>query len=323
MEKEEIKRFFEKSLKLKVQSIEELGRGVNNINYLIKTKNQKFNFRLNIDLKKPEKSREEFNSLNLIKKLNISPKPVFLGKNFIILEYVEGRQFSGNLTPKFLKNLAKVVAKIHSIKLSNKIKNKLRREQLNLKNKDLRFMLSYIKKNLKNRELLNIISNAKKCLIEIQKKLEKFRKIKKVITHGDICEQNILITSKDKLLLIDFEDLALRDPAFELSKIFMDFKEIFTVRQMEIFYDEYLKNKKDKTLWERVNLYNSFIIFDVFVWSIYHVLSLNRKEMYKSFLEKNKIEKDLKYVDTMFKRAIKMGLIDKNKSNFPIKEALR
>lgn len=316
MKQEEIKKIFFKNLKIKVQLIRKLGKGASNVNYLVKTNEGKYVFRINANPRRPEKSEKEFNSLKKIKKLGICPKPVFLGKDFIILNYIEGKDIIGKkLNSRFLKELARLVAKIHSQKTED-----LPDETTQLNNSELAEWLKYLNKNLKNKKLLKIIQESKKQLQEKHKNLNKFPKIR-VIAHGDICEQNILETQKG-LALIDFEDLGLKDPADEIAKIFVDFKEPFTNKQKSIFLKEYLKFRKDNTIIQRIELYEPIIIFMVFVWSIDYVLRIKNREMHKSYLNKKELRKGLEYSDIMFKRAIKFGVIDKRYSNLKVNKEL-
>lgn len=315
MDKLQVKQNFEKAMSLKVQSIRVLGKGASNVNYLIQANNKKFVFRLNANPRKPEKSKKEFNSLKIIEKLKISPKPLFLGKNFIILDYITGTSLTGKkiVTPMFLKTLARLVARLHSLPP----KYTLPKEESKVINPEIDDWIVYIKKRLKNKILLQLILETRIKLQKNLQALEKYGKIPVVIAHSDICRQNILKTPKG-LALIDFEDLSLKDPADEIAKIFVDFREPFNESQKHIFLNEYLKIKKDKTLKERISIYEKQILFIVFVWAIDYVLRIKNQEMHKAFLTSNELKKGLEYVDVMFKRTIKFGIIDKKYSNLDV-----
>lgn len=318
MKREEIKRIFEKNIGLKVQSIRKLGMGVCNVNYLITSQNNKFVFKTNANPQKTEKYKEEFNSLKAIEDLNISPKPLSFGKDFMILTYVEGTPFTGKkVTPKFLISLAELVAEIHSLKTPKNID----RGRNDLSDSSVKEYLEYLKRNLKNKVLLGIISNAKKKMEEKQKILRQFKRVE-VIAHGDICEQNILETPKG-LALIDFEDLSVKDSASDIAKIFVDFKVPFNKTQKDIFLKEYFNRRKDKTLRERIKFYELFVIFETLLWAIYHVLKIKNKELHKSFLNKKKLKEGIDYVGEMWSRAINFGIIDKKYSKFDMKKTLK
>lgn len=319
MNNAEIKKIFKKELRLNVQSISFLGKGVSNINYLVKAENKKFVFRLNANLRRPEKSKKEFNSLKAIEPLKISPKPIFLGKNFIILEYVEGIPFTNKkITSSFIINLAKLVAKLHSFHTDFSLPI----EESKVTNKEMNDWLKNLKENLKNTTLLSIILKTKKELEKEQQLLKKLGKIPFVIAHGDICEQNILKTKKG-LVLIDFEDLSLKDSADEIAKIFVDFGVPFNKSQKKLFLKEYFKIKKDNNLEERIKIYEKLILFIIFVWSIDYVLRIKNKEMHKSFLNTKELKKGLEYTDICFKRAIKFKIINKKYLNLNIFNELK
>lgn len=318
MKNKEIKKVFEKSMKLRVQSIKELGKGVSNINYLIKANNKKFVFRLSANPKKSGKFKEEYNSLKSIEVLNISPKPLYLGKNFLILNYIEGTPFTGKkVTYTFLRKLAKLLAKIHSLKVPANISE----GKIDLEVSSIKEYIEYLKKNLKNDYLLNILLNARDNLKKNQGSLNNFKKVN-VIAHSDICEQNVLETPKG-LALIDFEDLSVNDSAADIAKIFVDFKEPFNESQKKVFLEEYFKIKKDKTLKERIKFYKLIIIFECLLFSICYALRIKNKELHESFLNSKEQKKGLEYAKIMFERAINFGIIDKKYSNLNIEKALK
>jgi thiamine kinase-like enzyme len=289
--KKEIKIIFEDKLKIRVKSISKLGKGVSNINYLV---NNKYVFRLNANTLRPEKSKREFLTLKALEKSNISPKPIYSEKNFMILEYFKGKVFTNRIiTKKFLKDLAKLTAKIHSLKPI-----KIPRENVS-NSKEMKLWL----KNIKDKKILNLIS-------KVKFKKKSF-KVKYVISHGDICEQNVIKT-KSGLRLIDFEDTALRDPAEDIAKIFVDFKEPFTKKQKEIFLNEYLKHRNDKTIRERIVYYEPIIVFTVFVWSIDYLTRIRNKQMHEAYLNKKDLKDAENYSKKMLKRLILFKIIDKD-----------
>jgi len=320
MKKQQIKQAFEKSMNLKAKSVNLLGKGVSNVNYLIKAGGKKFVFRIDARAanQNSKKLKKEFNSLKAIEKLNIGPKPFFLGKNFLILGYIEGKPFTGKkITAKFLKELAQLVSKIHSLKPPSEIP----REWNDLRNSSINEYLKYLKKHLKSKILFEILLNSKEKLKKKQKILEKLKRTE-VITHGDICEQNVLQTSKG-LALIDFEDVAIKDSAAEIAKIFVDFKEPFNKTQQKIFLNEYYKIRKDKDFKKKIKLYELFIIYEILLFCIWYILKLKNKEMHNAFLNKTEMRKGFDYAETMFKRAIKFKIISNKYSKFNLIKILK
>jgi thiamine kinase-like enzyme len=314
MQENDIKKIFEKAISKKVQSLKVLGKGASNVNYLITADNQKFVFRINANSRRPEKSEKEFNSLKILESLGIGPKPLYLGKNFMILEYIEGQPFKGNSPDiKFLKKLANLVADIHNLKPSKSLPH----EQSSVKGYEMDIWLKNLKQHLKSPELLDLILKTRQKLIKLEETLKNYPK-SEVVTHGDICGQNVLKTKKGGLALIDFEDVGLKDPAEDIAKIFVDFRNPFTKSQKNVFLKEYFKKRTDKTLLQRISIYETLIIFIVFVWSIDYILRIQNKEMHSSYLTKKELNEGIKYTKVMLKRCINFNIISKEYSKFNI-----
>jgi|TARA_Y100000034_G_C6828587_1_gene373842 thiamine kinase-like enzyme len=340
MEKKKIKKYFENlkqnqlglKSKIKVVSVSKLGMGTSNLNYLVKVNQKKFIFRINMNSKNPDKSKKEFKALKIVEKYNIGPKAWILNESkkefdsdFIIISYIEGKtlnKIKNHLSLKMIKEIAKLSAKIHSIKLDSKTNKlpvlgrdyKVYFDTLDKEN------LRYIRNHLKNKKFIKILEETRKKL----KKEIPFGKHKHplVLVHGDICEQNMII-NKGNYKLIDFESLGLEDPAQDIAGIITDFGKPFNEKQKEIFFEEYLKIRKDKTLKERVKVFVPLRIFSVLLWAITHTLKIKNKHMHLSFTENNNIKKDISYVKIVFKRAIKKGVIDKKYKNFDITNELK
>ena len=191
--KEKIKSYFEslkpKQLglmgnKVKVNSISKLGQGTGHLNYLVYVNNKKFVFRLNMEINNTKKSRKEFNSLKIIEKYKIGPKPIlineskkFFDTDLIILEYIEGKLLNKTkeyLKPKMYKELGKLCAKIHSIKIIGKLKELDYNETFYGYENEIRFIkkqyINYLDSNLNNKELLKIIN---KTFSELSKNISK------------------------------------------------------------------------------------------------------------------------------------------------------
>lgn len=84
--------------KMKPLKIKRIGLGESNLNYLAIINGKKFTVRINMDLRSPNKSEKEYNSLRIVEHQGIAPKVFhletskkFLGETFIILEYLEGK----------------------------------------------------------------------------------------------------------------------------------------------------------------------------------------------------------------------------------------
>lgn len=343
MEKE-IKSYFENIMperlglksKIKVRSVSKLGMGTSNLNYLVVANNKKFVFRMNMEPKRKEKSRKEFDALKIIESYDIGPKAWMIDESrkefdsdFIIISYIEGRtsnKMPEYLKPKMFRKIGDLCGKLHSVKIKGDLK-KLNPDSLNegyvqyvsfLK----REYLNYLNRRLKNKKLLKIINESFEN-IKSHIPSENYES-EKVLSQGDFCEQNVVVHNGE-YKLIDFEDLEISDRASHLSKIFSDFGRPFEEDQKELFLGEYLKvNNVDKEkLIEKIDIWIPLKLFAVFLWSVSHTLKVKNKELHKTFLEHNEIKGDIAYVKTMFKRCLRFGIIDKEHKDFEVAKVFK
>ncbi|RBQ30399.1 choline kinase [Arcobacter sp. FW59] len=180
-------------------------QGFNNISYLITSKTKKYVLRVFKSNKSVNISRKfEYKIQKIANKLNISPKPIFFNKNFMIYEYLEGVH-KDNLSKNDLKNLALTIKKLHSIKVKTKPYN-LKKDFKKYKN------LFEDKKNILT---LNKLNNS----------LKKLKKHKNhfVLSHFDLNPKNILF-SENSIKIIDWEYAGTTDSFFDLASICIEFK---------------------------------------------------------------------------------------------------
>jgi len=341
--KKEIRNYIEKldpkklgiKRKVRVASVSKLGMGSSNLNYLILANNKKFVFRLNMQPDKKNKMIKEYNALKILSKINISPKPFvldlskkFFDTDLIILEYLEG--ITSNKTKPyhsdlFIRRLSILVAKMHNTKITKEFK-KLR-IQITTKGYEEYFKFTknmhknYIMDHLKNKVLRNLIETTNDHLKSKSTGLDFKPNI--VLTQGDICEQNVIV-NKGKISLIDFESTELADSAADIAHIFCTFGEPFTARQKKIFLTKYsqVSNRKDPTLDQRIEVWLPISFFEIFLWSIRHVLRSLNKDIHKKFLEENNVKDDIVYAHNFFKTCIRHGIISKKYSKTNIKKIL-
>jgi len=324
--------------KIKVTSISKLGMGTGNANFLVKVSGVKFVFRLNMELKMPDKSKKEFEALKIIEGLGIAPKVRLLDdtkeefdSDLLILDYIEGKtsdKVKGYLGDNMIKNIAKLCGKLHSNKIKGRIK-KLPNEELDKKgyHNNLIWLkkhyIDYINKKNRNKKLLNIIDEAYKKLKKDTSK-EKYNSYL-VLTQGDFCEQNVIV-NKGEYRLIDFEDLKIGDAASEIALIFVTFGTPFNKEQRELFIKEYFKFKKINKKEEFINQINTLMPinqFNIFLWAIKHILKIKHKEMHSHFIKKNELKNDLKYAGIVFRRCLRANIINNKYKNFDIIKALK
>lgn len=320
---------------LKVRSISGLGQGTGNLNYLVKANGKKFVFRMNMNPKNRKKSRREFDALRIIEPYDIGPKAIFIDESrksfdsdLLILEYLEGKTLnkSGDyLKPIMYRKIGELCANMHSIK----IKGNLRRLGYNSLHRGysdhMRFVkkefIDYLNSKINDKELLKIIkevySNQSKNLPR-----EKYE-FEDVLSQGDFCEQNVIVHKKE-YKLIDFEDMGLADRANQISHIFADFGRPFNKEQQRLFFKTYLKKIKldKKALNKKIERWIPLKLFEIFLWSLKHVLIVKEGKMHPQFYENEDMNKNISYAKTMLKRCIRFGVIDKKYKGLDIENSL-
>jgi thiamine kinase-like enzyme len=342
--KEKIKSYFEKlkpeqlglkGKKVKVKYISKLGQGTGNLNYLVVANNNKFVFRLNMQPDERKKSRKEFNSLKIADKYKIGPKPIFIDESkkvfdtsLIIISYIEGKttdKTKDYLKPKMYKKIGELCGKLHSFKLTNDLKKLDYDETFYGYKNQMGFVkkefLNYLNTNIKDKSFVKMINETfDKQAKKIPK--EKYN-VDAVLSQGDFCEQNIVV-NKGEYKLIDFEYLGLADRANHLSSIFSDFGRPFDEEQKELFLKEYLKYNKvnEKELREKVEIWIPLKLFKIFLWSLKHALIIKEGKMHPEFYKNDKMQGNIDYSKTMFKRCLRFGVIDKKYNDFDIQKIL-
>ncbi len=211
-------------------------QGYNNISYLLHTKDDKFVLRVFKSNQSVNISRKfEFKVQKKAYKIGFAPKPIFLNSEFMVYEYLKGVHKT-NLSKIDIKNLAKIIKKLHSIKLSSK--------PYNLKQD----FLDYEKK-LTNKDSIDILNRSKKAL----KKLKKYKK-ELVLSHFDLNPKNILFTQKNKIKIIDWEYSGTNDRFFDLSAICIEFK--LSKKEERLFLKNYFSKVK-KSYFKKLKLYKT------------------------------------------------------------------
>ena len=308
--------------KMKSIRIKRIGLGESNLNYLGIINGKKFTVRINMDPRSPNKSKKEYKSLRIVEHLRIAPKVFhfeaskkYLGDPFVILEYLEGKSLEEcrRLDENTLRKLGRIVAQLHSTNVDD-IKEHL--EKIGSSKTDILnevcWRIDYIKAKRKiyfgeKREFEDILTNS-------YRKLQKLKFDKKpyyVLGHGDIAPQNVIRSAEGKeLKLIDWEDMGLIDPAYEIAIIFNSFD--FSNRQKELFLEEYSKDKKYPELKKRIPLFLLLHLFCDFCWAIMHVYKIGEGEMHESFLKEQDLREHIAFAKKMFRKCKKEGIIDKD-----------
>ncbi len=314
-----IKEYLErKGIVTDIISIKELGGGTSHFNYLITTPTSKLVLRKDIDKSTKGKLEREYIALDAIKALNIAPYPVIFERKspigpFIILNYLDGTLLSKRgyqLSHAFIKQLALEVAELHSIPI-NALKNKIPLEYHNPKFylKEIKDYKKQLKPYVKSKEFFLWIDRVTKKIYKSNKKF----KANYCLVHSDIQEHNILIERKS-IKFIDWESVMISDPASDISYIFTQFGRIFNNKQKKQFMEEYLKNRKDISLKERVEFYIPIKFFISFLWSILQTVKIQKGILY--YPNKKKSVADQKtYTRHGLQTLVEAYIIDKSEEN--------
>ncbi|MCW4020202.1 MAG: aminoglycoside phosphotransferase family protein [Candidatus Bathyarchaeota archaeon] len=306
--------------KMESVEVERLGLGESNLNYLAIIDGEKFTVRINMYPAFPEKSRKEYDSLKLVEPLDIAPKAFhfepskeFLGETFIILEYLEGKSLNecGKINDATVKELGRIVARLHSTNIEA-IKKHLRKSRSSKKGmlNSIRGRIDHIK--TKRNPYFKEKGAFEKVLASSFRKLQgmKFSGIPcEVLGHGDMDPQNV-ISSGEKLRMIDWEDLGRVDPAWEIASIFDAFD--FSDSQKELFLNAYSQIRKDPELRKRIQSFWPLQLFGVFCWAIMHVYEIGEGEIHESFLKEQDLKEHIDYAHKMFRKCKNEKIIDEN-----------
>jgi aminoglycoside phosphotransferase (APT) family kinase protein len=317
-------------------SVSKLGMGSSNLNYLVSVDGKKFVFRIDMQFEKKNKILNEYNSLKALQHLDIAPRPILVDtsrsifdSDLLILEYVEGiptNKVKPVLADWLIKKIAKLLAKVHSAPIGRSLVEIKKSSSTKGYGSYLDFMekvhTNYIYKKLRNKELKQLIRDKSHELRDYTSKFSFSPFV--VLSQGDFCQQNIIVKN-NKLHLIDFESTQLTDAASEISHIFCTFRKPFSMKQRAIFLKEYKRNmgKVDPNLQQKIDVWYRIVFFEIFIWSVRHVLRSIAKDIHKDFLKDNDVSADIKYSNTMFNRCLNHGIIDKSYSNLNITKILQ
>jgi thiamine kinase-like enzyme len=128
--------------------------------------------------------------------------------------------------------------------------------------------------------------------------------------HGDICEQNIIIHN-GKMQLIDWEDVCITDPASEVGGIFEGFGYLSEHIDKDVFFDEYLKLRPDKTLRERVAAFLPVLQFGHLTWAVKHALEIGERRLHEELLRRYDIHENTAFAMSVFARCLRTGAVSR------------
>lgn len=305
----DVRKAVKKHLLLTNPIIKKLGSGESNTNFLV---DNKYIVRVNADLKEKNKINKEYKILKYLEKYQIVPN-VFIKdtskkiipQDYLIIEYFPGNDLrKTRLTKRMIQDLAKLTATLHSIPITRSIPS-FRKTYTAVKNNVIKLIRLARKYGGKDESKF-----LEKCLPKLK---TNGPLNKETISHGDICEQNLIYNNDKNLKFIDLESCGISDPAYDVADIFTGFGKILSKEHRNLFLKEYLKYRKDKTLKNRVKVFIPLKMFETFCWSIMHVYEIKAGIVSKDIQEKEPIKHHINYALQCLEKCKKLGIVPNTK----------
>lgn len=298
---------------LKIESLRHLGNGEGHLNYLALISGKKFILRVNFDKDNPDKPKHEFECLKAIEKLNVAPKAFYLhdpdmrfSQMFVILEYIEGktlRMKRKTYSKKEVKEIARLLRKVHSYAPKIRLGKDYFAALAVAERRHMREIHKYNKSKTVT-ELLNAMSKEAKHLFVKHR-------FKRTLIHGDLVPQNFVMTKKG-LRLIDWENVALSDPALDIAHLISDMK--FSKKEFDVFFKVY----GNKSLLARAIDYAKAFHYEYFIWEIVRVFDIIKKKLPEQYLKKTTAESHIYEAKYQFRKCIECGLVPKEFRKFDV-----
>ncbi|MFT4308922.1 MAG: aminoglycoside phosphotransferase family protein [Candidatus Woesearchaeota archaeon] len=289
--------------------IKKLGSGESNTNFLV---DDKYIVRVNADLKEKHKISKEYRVLKYLQPYNISPTPYtkdttkrIIPQDYLIIEYIPGQDLKRmRLSSSMIRDIARVTATLHSIPIGKNIPF-FRMTYSDVKKSIVRY-IRLAKKYGGAKDSVFLLECLPRLIISGPDNVVS-------ITHGDICEQNMIYDTNNELKFIDFESCGVSDPAYDIADVFTGFGKRLYKNHQEIFYDEYLKHRSDTTLKKRVEAFIPLKMFETFCWSVMHVYEIKKGIVSKDIQDKEPIKHHTDYAYHCLNECRKLGLVSNKK----------
>lgn len=302
--------------------IKEINRGGYNINYLVNFDNHKFLFRLNLDkyIDVDNQIEYEYQVLKYLEGKDIGPRPYFidtskedLEHDLLVEEFIKNKPLK--FGSKFLKDLGKLVRKLHLVPLPKndfliKNSNPLVDQWNFIKKK-----IDFIESTKFNQKFLSFIDPyIPKIDRYVFSHSELFPTKEICINHRDMVIENVLQTNKG-LRFIDWQAAMIDDPSYDLTLFFCDIMiewnlgRGLTDKEKQIFLDGY---QGGGSLSKKIDIRQPMTYLELFIWIAYRTSYLydkleknlvkdfdkeffqKRVLAYENFLDEKRIKKYLK-----------------------------
>ncbi|WP_352420242.1 phosphotransferase [Proteiniborus sp.] len=298
-----------------------LAQGEYNINFLIKSNEKKYVFRVNTgsQLQLDNQIKYEYDALKTLEISRVTPKAFYVDdtKSFfdygiLIMEFLEGRPLKYN---KDLNKAASIFARIHSLKLSDRDASTFIIED-NIFNERIlessRLLEDFFVSNIVSKELKNFFDSFLNWA-EKNKHNEKYFIENKwhVINNTEVNSHNFIIGDTHSYL-IDWEKPVISDPCQDLTQFLSPTttlwktEYVLSKEEKENFFKTYIDglNRKDNNIRERVHLYTPYLYLRALSWCAYAYVEYNKPD--KNIKNMDTYKKILDYLDIDFmKRLLK------------------
>ena len=197
-----------------------------------------------------QKRKTEVKAHRIASEMGIAPKLLFVDEEakVLLMPFVDGHtlSFADLKRPRVLRNLGKVLQKFHSYSGSFD---------------QNRTQLARVKKHYERalRKGVSFPTITAKVYEEYVKESELLEKHEKVLCHGDLNPNNILVKDDGSVFIIDWTNATWEDPFAEIA--YLTFLSGFTPRQTEAFLQAYLGRSPSVTELNQLNLYQKRVSF--------------------------------------------------------------
>ncbi len=256
-----------------ISSIRYVGAGTRHFNYLADTDADVFLFRFSLKKNPEEHAEYEHSALKLISGLGFAPESLiketrnsFFGTPFLVIKFVKGKSPT-ELTPELIKEIAELMARLHSIDVSDGSASALEKRVSESEIfRPVEEKVSYVAAKRAEYHRGFGFTNA---IVSAYKRLRADgipEAESQSIGHCDINRSNMVVTDNG-VQLIDWETAAIVPPAYDIAAFFD--RELLPAGDRELFLSRYLEIRKDQSLRESLDAMMKIRTFDRMLWCLW------------------------------------------------------
>lgn len=222
-----------------------------------------------------KRAEHENVALRLLRMRNSEEAPRLKGflKSATILfeEKIEGRPIE-NFDRNTIDQLAEAVAKIHSVELNaygRPLTRRTKGTKMDFFNDELTRLRTALISLPQQPGILSIVKLAiDKMENDARKKSEAFQDDDFTLIHFDLSRNNILRSTDNRIVIVDWEQAAAGDNAMDIAKLFLKLN--FDEGQRKEFLTEYEKklSKKDEYFENRLETFEPLVLVNSILWRL-------------------------------------------------------